>query len=220
MPKLRFILPLIFFAGCANNIIPLPAADQKQINSDTKIVDVTSGGCRLLVYGFGSPPVRVGDQQIRGSGLRAFLISGKTGTSTQYCWTEAGLDVEIDYSRAAAGYIYFVEHTYDPRAETDDAPLVRRNIRFRDGVFTESDEFLLRAEPGDTARISDLVSQVKHAIATEGDFDVPMAHLRNIGVARPEVILAAFKNITADGAAGESLSQYVSEVEMAADIRN
>jgi len=213
--------------GCAGGPIPLPPQTSAQ-SLQTKLADVSAGENRVLIYCLWNPPLLLREGCIKGEGLRILVANRRAGKVFEREWGQAGYAAIVDYSRAGRGVLVITDLTWDPRSQTNEtAPFMQTTVTVgAEGAVREDRQVLLKAEEGDSARIDQLVEIGLSALKTPSDegmdrFLTVLAHLRNIAVNHPDLVLEAMKKFDgkADGHAAEELAGYRGEVRLLKDIR-
>jgi hypothetical protein len=190
-------------------------------SGDKVVVDVPFGAYRLVVSRLGDAPRLISKSCIMGDGLQA-TIEG-----TGWCAGGGEIDppVQIDYSKAANGELTVTYYARDPqtslRGEYGErwAPFVRERVAIdHKGELDVRDAVVMTKEKFDPGRAEQLYVAF---FKGDGDDDC-LASLRNMGLDKPEPVMAIFRRIAAnpkcDGALAESLATFRGELQWATDI--
>jgi len=199
------LLPVVAgFGEPPRRPIPLP----EDVRYGTAKIDYNTPENRLFVA-FGSTPEKIGSKRVKGNGLLVLLVNRSAGKAVyRNEISEAdNREIIVDYSDLASGILRVTQCTQDPREKDRwDVPFFLTTIATaKDGSCVTKERVLLKPEAGDRKEIEHFLDLALSSVGDNREFSDALAHLRNIGVARPSPVLIALKKAFAksDGAAAE-----------------
>ncbi len=189
--------------------------------------DVCGDDYRLVVVGYGGPVKLLRRRCLQGNfDLTVF----DRGSRPVYSMTngEAYPDCRADYSEfERRGMLRLVWYDWDVRGP-NPVPWKVEVVVFQAGRPPEaSARVAIDAEKGDAVKIAQLAAEARRGFDISrkepGDseksrrgyelMERSLNHLRNVGVGRPDEVLAAFGGMKwADGAAAEQVARYVAQL--------
>ncbi len=206
MTSLMCAVALAAGAGCSQQVRLSDEAVQSY-KSFVNVVDETSGGNRLVVYSFGSPPLLLSKDVIKINGFALGIYrSDREGAIYSDGGGEAGPNIIVDYAAFDKGILRITDCVWDPRKPyEDDVPFVEKTVRISaGGTVHSSRRMVLEPEKGDEETIDRLFAQIlrenKKGHADEKYHEEAadairrdLAQLRNIAIAAPGDILKRVK---------------------------
>jgi hypothetical protein len=197
--------------------------------------DVRGDDYRLAVVRYGGPVKLLRRHCLQGNfDLTVFDRGGRP----VYSMTngEAYSDCRADYSDFVSdGRLRLVWYDWDVRVP-NPVPWKVEVVIFKVGRPPEAGaRVAIDAEKGDAVRVAKLVADARRGfdICRKAPSDSEdsrrgyelmersLNHLRNVGVGRPDEVLAALRGMTwADGAAAEQIGRYVEQIEDVKRIRS
>jgi hypothetical protein len=210
--------------------VPLPKDAENLYKGYQNVVDETSGGYRLVVYGYGSPPLLLKKDQIKINGYHLDIYrSGQSDPVYTLGGGEIDPQMIIDYSDFDKRILRFTSCVWDPRDYYNgDIPFVEDCVKISsNGKISISQKILLKPQNASKEEIdklfNDIIAESKkpHHESDNQDeaydsINQNLATLRNIALNNPEDILTRMKalpNLTGDCACQHTKSNYIDEVE-------
>ena len=221
---------MLALAGCGGKAKPagegVPAEDLATVSGELAL-DESTPDVRLFVYQLGDVKPD-GARRLRCGGYDLLLVHRATNKTVFRCGSsEADYDELVDYFDLSLGVLRVTQLTRDPRKPGEDVPLVETAVRvLKDGACEIKEHLLLDAEVADAATVTKWRDAAIRAIGRREGADLDayadaLEHLRNIAIATPEPVAAAYDAIRplTDGHTGCLYSQYRAEVDRIAEIR-
>jgi hypothetical protein len=180
-----------------------------------KLVDATFGDNRLVLYSADKRPLQlIRLNCVKSEGMFGLIIN-RSARKVVYRIDRCGgedcaVDTIVDYSDANAGVFRFIECTEDPRSDDEPAvPFLQRTVRvLRDGSLNEAEKIVMEPRPAGETEIAqltqDIIKGLKAVAAKSKTKDKDdegsqlwddLLELRNMGIANPDSVLAAFREI-------------------------
>jgi len=225
-----FLFLLHRFEISVSRYVHLPKEAEDLYNSYQNIVDETSGDYRLVVFGYGSPPLLLKKDQIKINGYRLDLYrSGQSDPVYTLCGGEINPDIIVDYSDFDKRILRITSCVWDPRDPyIDDVPFVEDCVRIDiSGNVNISRKILLKPQNASKEQIDKLFAEITaesqkphhesdHQDEAYDSINRNLATLRNIALNNPDEILTRMKalpNLTGDCACQHTKNNYIDEVE-------
>jgi hypothetical protein len=220
------IIMALLISSCAQHV-PISDESQRLYKGFTNVVDQTSHGNRVVIYRFGSPPVKLQKNVILINGYRLDVYqSGQKDTIFCESGGEIDPDVIIDLKDFKKGVIRTTSTTQDPRwPEKKNIPFVEETIQILpQGQNKISHKLVLEPEPFDPKRIDKLFSEIIALSKQRHDDDAAattvsrnLAHIRSMSIHNPDAILKRLKSLPSlpgDCSCGHTISGFMDEVEL------
>lgn len=185
--------------------IEMPAADYRGIGFGEPFVAWKLSGSTIVVYSFGSPPVRLASGHLIGSGFQFLEYLASSPPRMLLVCTEGQPDVEFWIKNDA---VHVIQQTFDPDSH-GFVRLAEHHFDCSGSPVRHSISLLLSPPTGPASDLEALASEFRQlSIRNSGQGEILLYRLRNAGIRDPrralEILSEMKSKVWYDGATAES----------------
>ena len=196
--------------------IEIPVADFHGLGLGKPMTAWQLRSAIVIVYSFGSPPMRQANGHLIGSGFQFLESTGLSAARTLLVSSEAQPDIEFWIERDA---LHVLQQTFDPDADRF-APLAEHTFDGTHSPIRHSISFLLKTAPASADALDDIARELQSIRpGNYGRAEILLYQLRNLGVRQPvkalKILAELKKEPWYDGAIAESGSDVERDLQLA-----